>query len=147
MLSVESSRLIFGVSSLGGLGQEGQRSNNKQAGQIPILWTNPSPLEFNNKYLRMLTVRLYIQEHLMFWKVERVFMSRGIGTETSLGLWQSLHFPSWPHKQNTLTHANICFNSNQIPLYAKISNHSQATFQNQASSFAIYSLHRQHLYC
>lgn len=41
MLSRESCRLIFGVSSLGGLGQEGQRSNKKQAVQIPILWTNP----------------------------------------------------------------------------------------------------------
>lgn len=31
MLLVESARLIFGTSSLVGLGQEGQRSNKKQA--------------------------------------------------------------------------------------------------------------------
>lgn len=95
-LLVESPRLIFGVSSRGGLGQEGQRSNKKHK-QAKYQFSEQTS---SWKPLIGKTIQLCIGG-------QRVFMR--IGTETSFGLWQILHIPFWPnlsHTHTELTHSH-----------------------------------------
>lgn len=108
MLLEESSRLIFGASRRGGLGQEGQRSKKKhKQAKYQFSEQTSSPSAVNGKGLEKLFSFVFKSGFLCVWSVERVFISRGIGTEMENSPYPILAKSFTPIRMNTLTCLNL----------------------------------------